>query len=150
MKIFIDVNVFIDVMTKRRGWTESLRVLNLARRSQEIESWTSALTLPLIYFFRRRVVDETTARADAQAILRGLDLVTLSQAILDQAIIAAGPDFEDNIQLVSAESIAVNHLISRNKKDFDASTISVLNPEEWLALQEIATLEAKLTPPPGL
>ena len=149
MKIFIDVNVFIDVMTKRRGWTESLRVLNLARRSQEIESWTSALTLPLIYFFRRRVVDETTARADAQAILRGLDLVTLSQAILDQAIIAAGPDFEDNIQLVSAESIAVNHLISRNKKDFDASTISVLNPEEWLALQEIATLEAKLTPPPG-
>ena len=150
MKIFIDVNVFIDVMTKRRGWTESLRVLNLARRSQEIESWTSALTLPLIYFFRRRVVDETTARADAQAILRGLDLVTLSQAILDQAIIAAGPDFEDNIQLVSAESIAVNHLITRNKKDFDASTISVLNPEEWLALQEIATLEAKLTPPPGL
>jgi len=150
LKIFIDVNVFIDVMTKRRGWTESLRVLNLARRSQEIESWTSALTLPLIYFFRRRVVDETTARADAQAILRGLDLVTLSQAILDQAIIAAGPDFEDNIQLVSAESIAVNHLISRNKKDFDASTISVLNPEEWLALQEIATLEAKLTPPPGL
>jgi len=149
LKIFIDVNVFIDVMTKRRGWTESLRVLNLARRSQEIESWTSALTLPLIYFFRRRVVDETTARADAQAILRGLDLVTLSQAILDQAIIAAGPDFEDNIQLVSAESIAVNHLITRNKKDFDASTISVLNPEEWLALQEIATLEAKLTPPPG-
>ncbi len=149
MKIFIDVNVFIDVMTKRRGWTESLRVLNLARRSQEIESWTSALTLPLIYFFRRRVVDESTARTDAQAILKGLDLVALSQAILDQAIISAGPDFEDNIQLVSAVSIFANHLITRNKKDFDASTISVLNPEEWLALQEVATLEAKLTPPPG-
>ncbi len=149
MKIFVDVNVFIDVMTKRRGWTESFRVLNLARRSREIESWTSALTLPLIYFFRRRVVDETTARADAQAILRGLHLVALSQAVLDRAIIAAGPDFEDNIQLVSAESIAVNHLITRNKKDFDAATISVLNPEEWLALQEVATLEAKLTPPAG-
>jgi hypothetical protein len=149
LKIFIDVNVFIDVMTKRRGWAESLRVLNLARRSQEIESWTSALTLPLIYFFRRRVVDETTARADAQAILKGLHLVALSQAVLDRAIIAAGPDFEDNIQLVSSESIAVNHLITRNKKDFDAATISVLNPEEWLALQEVAILEAKLTPPPG-
>ena len=68
MKIFIDVNVFIDVMTKRSGWSESLRVFNLARRSQEIESWTSALNLPLIYFFRRQVVDENTARADAQAI----------------------------------------------------------------------------------
>ena len=97
MKIFIDVNVFIDVMTKRSGWTESLRVLNLARRSQEIESGTSALTLPLLYFFRRRVVDETTARADAQAILKGLHLEPLSQTILDRALASAGRDFEDNI-----------------------------------------------------
>ena len=147
MKIFIDVNVFIDVMTKRRGWTGSLRVLNLARQSQEIESWTSALTLPLIYFFRRRIADERTARADAQAILKGLSLVALSQAVLDQAIVSTGPDFEDNIQLGSAVSISANHLITRNKKDFDASMISVLNPEEWLAIPEIATLEAKLTPP---
>jgi hypothetical protein len=43
----------------------------------------------------------------------------------------------------------VDHLITRNKKDFDAAKISVLNPEEWLALQEVATLEAKLTPSPG-
>jgi hypothetical protein len=105
LKIFIDVNVFIDVMTKRSGWTESLRVLNLARRSQEIESWTSALTLPLLYFFRRRVADETTARADAQAILKGLHLVALSQTIIDHALAAQGPDFEDNIQLARSGTI---------------------------------------------
>ena len=145
MKIFIDVNVFIDVMTKRSGWTESLRVPNLARRSQELESWTSALTLPLLYFFRRRVVDETTARADAQAILKGLHLEPLSQTILDRALASAGPDFEDNIQLASAESISANHLITRNKRDFETSQIAVLTPEEWLVLQEVATLEAKLT-----
>lgn len=144
MKVFIDVNVFIDVMTKRSGWTESLRVLNLARRSEEIEGWTSALTLPLLYFFRRRVVDETVARTDAQAILKGLHLVGLDQAILDHALASAGPDFEDNIQLASAESVSANHLVTRNKKDFDTSKIAVLTPEEWVALQEIAILEAKL------
>jgi predicted nucleic acid-binding protein len=145
LKIFIDVNVFIDVMTKRSGWTESLRVLNLARRSQELESWTSALTLPLLYFFRRRVAGETTARADAQAILKGIHLVPMSQTILDHALASAGQDFEDNIQLGSAESISVNHLITRNKQDFEPSGIAVLTPEEWLILQEVATLEAKLT-----
>ena len=149
MKIFIDVNVFIDVMTKRSGWSGSLRVLNLTRQSQDLESWTSALTLPLLYFFRHRVVDETTARADVRAILTGLQLVPMGQTILDQALAGAGSDFEDNIQLASAESISVDHLITRNKKDFDAAKISVLNPEEWLALQEVATLEAKLTPSPG-
>jgi predicted nucleic acid-binding protein len=144
LKIFIDVNVFIDVMTKRSGWTESVRVLNLARRSQEIESWTSALTLPLLYFFRRRVVDETTARADAQAIVKGLQLVPLSQRILNTALASTAPDFEDNIQLASAEAISANHLITRNKKDFDPSPITVLNPEQWLGLEEVAMLEAQL------
>jgi len=113
-------------MTRWSGWSESLRVLNLARRSQEIESWTSALTVPLLYFFRRRVVDETIARADAQAILKGLHLVPMNQTILDHALASAGPDFEDNIQLASAESISVNHLITRNIKDFDAAQIAVL------------------------
>jgi predicted nucleic acid-binding protein len=145
LKIFIDVNVFIDVMTKRSGWTESLRVLNLVRKSQEIETWTSALTLPLLYFFRRRVVDEATARADAQAILKGLQLVPLSQTILDSALGSVAPDLEDNIQLASAEAISVNHLVTRNKKDFDTSQITVVTPEEWLVLPEVATLEAKLT-----
>ena len=74
-------------------------------------------------------------------------MVALSQAVLDQAIVSTGPDFEDNVQLGSAVSISANHLITRNKKDFDASMISVLNPEEWLAIPEVATLEAKLTPP---
>jgi predicted nucleic acid-binding protein len=149
LKIFIDVNVFIDVMTKRSGWLESLRVLNLARRSQEIESWTSALTLPLLYFFRRRVADELTARSDSQAILKGLHLVALTQTILDHALASTGPDFEDNIQIASAESISANHLITRNKRDFVTSQITVLTPDEWLPLREVASLEAKLTSTPG-
>lgn len=131
-------------MTKRSGWSESLRVLNLARRSPEIDSSTSALTFPLIYYFRRRVVDETTARADAQAILKGVQLVALSQTILNLAHVSVGPDFEDNIQIASAQSISANHLITRNKKDFGTSQITVLSPEEWLVLPEVAVLEAKI------
>ena len=69
----------------------------------------------------------------------------MNQTILDHALISAGPDFEDNIQLASAELISANHLITRNKKDFDTSQIAVLTPEEWLVLQEVAALEAKLT-----
>jgi hypothetical protein len=149
LKIFIDVNVFIDVMTKRSGWPESLRVVNLARRSHEIESHTSALTLPLLYFFRRRVTDESTARADSQAILKGLHLVALTQRILDDAFASTGPDFEDNIQIASAESISASHLITRNKRDFVTSQIAVLTPDEWLPLSEVTSLEAKLTPAPG-
>jgi hypothetical protein len=63
VKILVDVNVFIDVMTKRANWEGSLRILNLVRRSPDVEGWASALTVPLLYFFRLRVADERQARA---------------------------------------------------------------------------------------
>jgi hypothetical protein len=69
----------------------------------------------------------------------------MNETILDHALAAAGPDFEDNIQLASAESISTNHLITRNTRDFHTSKITVLTPEEWLILQEVVVLEAKLT-----
>ena len=72
----------------------------------------------------------------------------MNQTILHHALASAGPDFEDNIQLASAESISVNHLITRNIKDFDAAQMSVLKPEDWLLLQEVTKLETNLTASP--
>jgi hypothetical protein len=65
VKILVDVNVYIDVLTKRAGWEEGLRVLNLVRKSPEVEGWASVLTVPLLYFFRLRSANEKQARADA-------------------------------------------------------------------------------------
>ena len=97
MKILVDVNVFIDVLTKRAGWEGSLRVVNLARKSHEVEGWASALTVPLLYFIRLRVASERQARADAQASVQGFRLVPLSEEIIRKALASTLPDFEDNI-----------------------------------------------------
>jgi predicted nucleic acid-binding protein len=144
VKILVDVNVFIDVMTKRANWEGSLRILNLVRRSPDVEGWASALTVPLLYFFRLRVADERQARADAQASVRGFGLVPLNEELISKAIASALPDFEDNIQLASAEAIAADHVITRNKKHFQPSQISIMTPEEWLAVGAVAKIEADL------
>lgn len=144
MKILVDVNVFIDVITKRANWQGSFRALNLARTSPEIEGWTSALTVPLLYFFRLRVAEEKQARIDAQAAVKGFGLVPLTVEIVDKALASALPDFEDNIQIVSAETIGADLIVTRNKKHFQPVPVSVLNPEEWLALDTVAELEAHL------
>jgi hypothetical protein len=36
LKILVDVNVYIDVLTKRTGREESVRVLNLVRNSPDV------------------------------------------------------------------------------------------------------------------
>ena len=64
MTVLVDVNVFIDVLTRRRNWVGSLQVLHLIRHVPAITGWTSTLTIPLLYFFRRRVFPEGQARTD--------------------------------------------------------------------------------------
>jgi hypothetical protein len=144
VKVLVDVNIFIDVMTKRANWQTSLRVLSLVRRAPEVEGWTAALTVPLLYFFRLRVTDEKRARADAQASVTGFSLVPLTQNVIDKALASELPDFEDNIQLISAENISAAHLITWNTKHFQSALLSIRAPEEWLALETVLAIEASL------
>jgi predicted nucleic acid-binding protein len=144
VKILVDVNVFIDVMTKRANWEGSIRTLNLVRRSPEVEGWTSALTVPLLYFFRLRIANEGQARTDAQASVKGFRLVPLTEELIAKALASALPDFEDNIQLASAEAVSANHVITRNKKHFQPTQLSILTPEEWLTEGAVAAIEADL------
>jgi hypothetical protein len=52
--------------------------------------------------------------------------------------------FGDNIQLASAEAISADHVITRNKTHFQPTKISILTPEEWLAVATVAKIEADL------
>lgn len=140
MTVLVDVNVFLDVLTRRRDWVSSLQVLHLLRHVPALDGWTSALTVPVLYFFRRRVFSEAQARADAQTATRGFQLVPLTTDILDTAVASSLPDFEDNIQLASAHTIKAEYLLTRNRKDFQPATLPVLTPEAWLALDAVTTL----------
>ena len=47
---------------------------------------------------------------------------------------AVFPDFEDSMQNESAVFAGVDYIITRNKKDFDGSAISVVTADEFLAV----------------
>jgi hypothetical protein len=97
-----------------------------------------------LYFFRLRVANEAQARADAEASVQSFRLVPLSDALIRQALGSTLPDFEDNIQLASAEAVSADYVITRNKRHFQPSPIAVLTPEEWLAVEVVAQIETAL------
>ena len=79
--------------------------------------------LPALYCFRLRVFPKVQARLDAQTVVRGFHLIPLTQEVLAQAAASTLPDVEDNIQLVSAEMVGAEYLITRNTKDFQLSLL---------------------------
>jgi len=48
--VFVDANVFLDVLWKNKGWESSLEVIEKVRRG-EIKGFVSVLTIAIIYFF---------------------------------------------------------------------------------------------------
>ena len=68
-------------------------------------------------------------------ILRNfLSILTLDEEILDEALYAEAPDFEDSIQYISSEKNEIDFIITRNKKDYKRSKIPALTATEFLEI----------------
>ena len=131
MNILVDVNVFEDVFRQRQGWEASLTVINCVRNKQAT-GHVSALTPPILYFFRRRTRGERAARQAVQRILRGFTVVPLTGEAVERAYTTSLPDFEDALQFAAAEAANVDIIVTRNKKHFGQKEVRVLNPEEFV------------------
>ncbi len=133
MRVFLDVNIFMDVLERRKGWKASLAAIQLVRNG-ETEGYVSALSPPIIYFLRARYADEKRAREDTRRALREFRIVPLTEEIILKSYEESRiDDFEDCIQFHSALNTA-DVFITRNIRDFTAvmNEIAVMIPEEFL------------------
>jgi len=133
MKVHVDINVFMDVLTKRAGWFESFSTIDVLK-PDGIAGYISALTIAVLYFLRRRKVGEMKARMETKAITQDFEIVPLTQPILVAAFDSQLPDFEDNVQFYTAKEMGVDYIITRNKKHFVQNEIPVVTPEEFLKI----------------
>ena len=60
-------------------------------------------------------------------------MTTSNEQTVDQSPVSRFDDFEDALQYFSAERASVDVIITRNGKDFVASTIPVMTAGEYLA-----------------
>ena len=134
MKIFIDTNVLLDVLRNRQPFAkESVSIWSLAE-SEKMEGYVSAISFNNVYYILRRTSDGNTAD-NAMRIMRDtFRIIPLDERILNKAIDSNFNDFEDAIQFFSAIHADVDHIITRNVKDFSRQDISALTPEAFLAL----------------
>ena len=132
MRIVIDTNVIIDVLSKRKNFYEdSLKILKLCETKQ-VEGFVSALSIAnIVYILRKELNTEETKRiitllSNILTIddLRGEDLI--------KASMADGLDFEDELQMVSAKRVKADFIVTRDAKHFLNSPVGILSPIEFL------------------
>ena len=128
MRIFIDTNIFLDLILKRERFKEAIILLNSCEQKL-FEGFVADITLLNIDYVASKQVK------DIKDFLRILNttfnVVGVDNKLFDSALLINNDDLEDNIQYVCALYHNCNVIIT-NDKDFYQGDIKIINSSEFV------------------
>ena len=135
MRLMIDTNIFLDVLTRREPfYAHSRAVLELCE-SKKVQGFLSASSVTDIFYLIHRQFHSTELAYQALgSVLDIIKVLTVTNSDVLNAFVARAPDFEDCLLATCAKSNKCDAIITRNKKDYLTFGVTLLSPEELLAL----------------
>lgn len=133
MKIFVDNDVILDVLLERKNFEYSLRLLSSIEEKQ-VKAFTSPLIFTNSFSIITRLKDKKRAWTALKKIRLLVSVSQVTEEIIDKALASGFSDFEDAVQYYTALQQKVDHLVTRNKKDYTSAHMSIISPQECLAL----------------
>jgi predicted nucleic acid-binding protein len=140
VKLFIDTNVVLDVLMQREPWARSsTRVLALLADNMH-EGFVGAHTFSTLHYMMRKASGAPRTVTALLDLIKLVRVAPLDHELVVQALALPWKDFEDALHTVCAINIDADVLVTRNPRDFLASPIRVMDPDELLShLQALAT-----------
>lgn len=132
MRVFIDTNVILDVLCDREGLADASSLVLKNCELHRIEGYVSALSFPNIaYILRKELTPEKTGELVNYLSLI-LQVADLKAADVKAAAALPFRDYEDALQSVCASRVRAQYIVTRNIRDFNASKVPAIKPEELL------------------
>ena len=137
MKLFLDTNIILDVLTDRAPFAEdSAAVLSVIERG-EAEGFIAAHAATTVFYLLHKELGLKRAKKALMDLLRLANVVPVDHDRLLQALAMNWDDFEDAVQAASAAKIEADYLITRNQGDFTHADVPTRSPAEYLALHRV-------------
>jgi len=128
MKIFIDTNIFLDIVFKREEVSAAKRIFTLIE-SGLFSAYVADITLiNIAYIARKQNVD---VKSFLHYIARRFTILGADNSVFEEALQLDNRDFEDNVQLVLAQK-AQCQIIITNEKTFIEEKIDVISSVEFV------------------
>ena len=135
MRLMIDTNIFLDVLTQREPfYANSKAVLSLCE-NKKVQGFLSASSVTdIFYLIHRQLHSIDLAYQALGSVLDIARVLTVTNDDVLNAYITRASDFEDCLLATCAKSNKCDAIVTRNKKDFLTFGITLLSPEELLEL----------------
>lgn len=135
-KIFIDTNVYLDVLMHRgTQWQEAESLLLLAEQKRFLAYTSTSNLLNLVYVLGTEKVPKPEIIRHCLTILKFSTLVSPDNLTFEMALSASFSDLEDAVQYFTALKIpGIDFFITSNTKDFKKAVVAlpVISPKEFM------------------
>lgn len=132
MKIFVDTNILLDVLTEREPFHKDSAIIWTLVEKNLVKGYISAISVNNIYYISKKMKGKATAEKLVDQIMKNFRIISLTYEILKLSRTLSGKDFEDVIQYFSALQKGCDFIITRNKGDFPQKEIEVVEPVEFI------------------
>lgn len=131
--IFIDINILVDIFANREPFVyKSLKIYNLGIK-RKIKLYSSSNTFTTLHYISKKSISEEKTRLALEHIIDNITIIPVDINIIKKSLKSNHKDFEDAIQIISAQSINnMDYIVTRDLKDYKSAEINVLSPDDFL------------------
>ena len=135
MKVFVNNDVILDILLKRKEFVYSSKVLEYIKKGL-VQGFTSPIIFTNTFFLIAKTRNKNLAWKALRKLRLLFKLTKVTDKIVDQALASGFRDFEDTLQYYSAIDSKVKYLVTKNKKDYLGEEVVIISPYELLAIME--------------
>ncbi len=132
-KIYLDTNVLLDFLLGREGSKKAATILQLGK-SKAIHLYCSIVSIADIFYVLRKHIGKAEALEGVSMLMKCVNILPMGDMTVYSVLQDCGPDFEDSLQMVCAQTALCDYLITRNPKDYTQSSLPILSPADFLNL----------------
>ncbi len=132
-RVLFDSDVLLDVLSQRQPFViASAQALNTVTQEQ-VQGYVSGHAVTNIFYILRRQIGSEAARELLSRLLQRLQVASVTDEVIRQALQSSIADFEDAVTSAAANVEGLEMIVTRNTSDFITSSVPAITPEEFLA-----------------
>jgi len=130
-KVFVDTNIIVDLIVDRKPYSKFAIDIFRSAEEKKLKLFTSSHSIATTHYLLKKYIDEKELRDILYNLLDYVQVVPVDADTIKKGLRSKHKDFKDAIQMICAYSIEkIDCIVTRNIKDFRASEIPVLSPDE--------------------
>jgi len=130
--VLIDTNIILDIALQREPFFDAAKQIFDKMEDGKIKGFVTASSISDIYYVSKKVSGREKTLAFIRELIDILEVLSVTKETIIDALNTEFKDFEDALQYCVANMNCINIIVTRNKSDFNLSTIEVCTPDELI------------------